>query len=72
VEATIRWVKHPFPAGKLPVRDQFRVTCMVIGSAIISNIRRIQRYKVQKTLHNNQEIKEIEKNDAQEGSFVHF
>ncbi|MDW7754556.1 MAG: hypothetical protein SCH68_05255, partial [Brevefilum sp.] len=45
VEATVRQVKHPFPAGKLPVRGQFRVTCMIIGSAIMSNIRRIQRYK---------------------------
>ncbi|MHA1267797.1 MAG: hypothetical protein ACTSRS_21370, partial [Candidatus Helarchaeota archaeon] len=43
VEATVRQVKHPFPAGKLPVRGQFRVTCMVIGSAAMSNIRRIQR-----------------------------
>jgi hypothetical protein len=45
VESTVRQVKHPFPAGKLPVRGQFRVTCMVIGSAVMSNIRRIQRYK---------------------------
>jgi len=44
VEATMRSVKHPFPAGKLPVRGQFRVTCMVIGSAAMTNIRRIQRY----------------------------
>jgi hypothetical protein len=44
VEATVRSVKHPFPAGKLPVRGKFRVTCMVIGSAAISNVRHIQRY----------------------------
>lgn len=39
-----RGVKHPFPAGKLPVRGKFRVTCMLIGSAAVANIRRIQRY----------------------------
>ena len=44
VEATVRQVKHPFPAGKLPVRGQFRITCMLIGSAIMTNARRIQHY----------------------------
>jgi hypothetical protein len=44
VEATVRSVKHPFPDGKLPVRGLFRVTCMVIGSAAVTNVRRIQRY----------------------------
>lgn len=43
VEATVREVKHPFSASKLPVRGRFRVTCMVIGSATTSNVRRIQR-----------------------------
>lgn len=44
VEATMRSIKHPFPAGKLPVRGQFRVTCLVIASALMTNVRRIQRY----------------------------
>ena len=44
VEATVRQVKHPFPASKLPVRGRFRVTCMLIGSAMITNVRRIQRF----------------------------
>jgi hypothetical protein len=35
----------------------------------MSNIRRIQRYKTLKIQQINQEIKEIEKIDAQEGSF---
>jgi hypothetical protein len=43
VEATVRSVKHPFPAGKLPVRGQFRVACMMIASAATANVRRIQR-----------------------------
>ncbi|MDT8382662.1 MAG: hypothetical protein RQ728_10470, partial [Brevefilum sp.] len=47
-------VKHPFPAGKLPVRGQFRVTCMVIGSAVMSNIRRIQRHKAMNEQQTNQ------------------
>jgi hypothetical protein len=49
VEATVRSVKHPFPAGKLPVRGQFRVTCMAIASAATTNVRRIQRYLQAKT-----------------------
>ena len=44
IEATICSVKRPFPASKLPVRGRFRVTCMMIGSALLSNIRRIKRY----------------------------
>ncbi len=43
VEATVRSVKHPFPAGKLPVRGQFRIACMMIASAATANVRRIQR-----------------------------
>jgi hypothetical protein len=45
VEAAMRSLKHPFRAGKLPVRGSFRVTCMVIGSAAMINIRRITRYQ---------------------------
>jgi len=44
VESSIRSIKHPFPASKLPVRGQFRVSCMMIGSAAVTNVRRIQRY----------------------------
>ena len=29
IESTIRCVKHPFPAGKLPVRGSFRMACSV-------------------------------------------
>lgn len=43
VEATVRQLKHPFPASKLPVRGLFRVTCMMVGSAMMANVRRIQR-----------------------------
>jgi hypothetical protein len=44
VEATVRSVKLPFPEAQLPVRGIFRVTCMLIGSAAVANVRRIQRY----------------------------
>ncbi len=44
VEATVRSVKLPFPEAQLPVRGKFRITCMLIGSSAIANVRRIQRY----------------------------
>ena len=44
VEATVRSVKLPFPEAQLPVRGKFRVTCMLIGSAAVANVRRLQRY----------------------------
>ena len=44
VESTIGSVKHPFPASKLPVRGLFRVTCLIVASAAMTNVRRIQRY----------------------------
>lgn len=48
VEAAVRSVKHPFPAGKVPVRGLFRVTCMVVASAAMSNLRSITRFRMQK------------------------
>ena len=50
VESTVRSVKHPFPAGKLPVRGLFRMTCLIVASAAMTNVRRIQRYRA-KTRH---------------------
>jgi hypothetical protein len=44
VEATMRSIKLPFPAGKLPVRGIFRIACLTIGSGAVINVRRIQRY----------------------------
>jgi Transposase DDE domain len=52
IEAVARSVKHPFPAGKLPVRGLFRATCMVVASAAMSNIRSILRFRQQKTREN--------------------
>lgn len=45
VEATVRSVKHPFRNGKAPVRGQARVSIVLVGSAAMSNIRRIFRYQ---------------------------
>ena len=44
VEATMRSVKHPFPAGQLPLRGRFRVTCMMVCSALMVNTRRLAAY----------------------------
>ena len=73
VEATVRQVKHPFPASKLPVRGKFRVTCMVIGSAMTTNVRRIQRYLEAKINLENEQIKlQKEQNCSQEQPSVSF
>ncbi len=73
VEATVRSVKHPFPAGKLPVRGRFRITCMAIGSAAITNIRRIQRYLEAKIkLENDQMKAQKERGCSQERPSVSF
>jgi hypothetical protein len=45
IEAVMWAVKHPFPAGKLPVRGLFRVNCMVIASAAMANLRSIWRFQ---------------------------
>ena len=44
VEATVRSVKRAYPKSKLPVRGQFRVSCMMLAAAAMTNIRRISRY----------------------------
>ena len=46
VEATVRAVKHPFGNGKVPVRGKRRVSMVVIGSAAMNNVRRINRYLI--------------------------
>jgi len=73
VESTVRQVKHPFPAGKLPVRGRFRVTCMVIGSAMAANIRRIQRYlDARIKQENEQKTVQKEQKCSQEQPMVSF
>lgn len=47
IEATIGAIKRPFNHDKTPVRGRFRVGLMMIGSAAMVNIRRIERYLLQ-------------------------
>lgn len=59
VEATMRSVKHAFPASKLPVRGRFRIACMMSLAAAMINIRRIHAYLSeikQKTASENVEV----------------
>lgn len=44
IEATMRSIKLAFPSGKLPVRGRFRVSCMMVAAAAMSNLRRITQY----------------------------
>lgn len=56
IEATVRSLKHPFPSGKLPVRGKFRMTCLMIASAMHINLCRIWRYRMQKAKQTAQRI----------------
>lgn len=69
VEATVRSVKHPFPAGKLPVRGKFRLTCMIIASAAMTNVRRIQRFTAAKTKAQQAELGRPDQPKASPDSF---
>jgi hypothetical protein len=65
VEATVRSVKLPFPEAQLPVRGKFRVTCMLIGSAAVANVRRIQRYLQARLQEEKQQTNaQVPQNDA--------
>lgn len=48
VEATVGALKRPFNNDKLPVRGQFRVSMILLGSALMVNLRRIHRYQMVK------------------------
>ena len=48
VEATVRSVKHPFRHGKVLVRGLFRVSCVVLSSAIMVNARRLHKLVTEK------------------------
>ena len=61
VEATVRSIKHPFGNGKVPVRGQPRVSIVMLGSAAMSNLRRIHRYLV-----GQEEAKRAKKSDDNE------
>ncbi len=44
IESTIGAIKRPIAEDQLPVRGLFRVSMMMIGSAAMVNLRRIQRH----------------------------
>jgi hypothetical protein len=44
IEAAIGALKRPFSDDQLPVRGRFRVGDLLLGSALMVNVRRIQRY----------------------------
>jgi hypothetical protein len=44
IEAVMGAIKRPFSDDQLPVRGLFRVSMMMIGSAAMVNVRRIQRH----------------------------
>lgn len=51
VESTVAALKRPFNNDQLPVRGRFRVNHLIVGSALMVNLRRIHRYvseKIQK------------------------
>jgi len=58
VEATVGALKRPFNNDKLPVRGQFRVNMILLGSAFMVNLRRIHRYQTAKN-HPNETQKGI-------------
>jgi len=43
IESTIAAIKRPFRQGKVPLRSKFRVTMMMLGAAMMVNVRRITR-----------------------------
>jgi len=58
VESTVKSIRKPLSGGKLGVRGLFRVFCMMIGPAVMTNVRRIQRY-----LESPESKKEIDKTE---------
>ncbi len=44
IESTIAALKHPFNFGQLSVRGRFRVGMVLVASAAMTNVRRIQRF----------------------------
>ena len=48
VESTIAALKRPFSNDQLPVRGRFRIGQMIVGSALMVNLRRIHRHVSEK------------------------
>jgi len=52
IEAIMGAIKRPFGNDKVPVRGQFRVGMVMIGSAAMVNLRRIWRFQVEQRKEN--------------------
>lgn len=66
VEAAIGALKHPFRNDKVPVRGLIRLSLVVVGSAVMVNTRRIQRYLAEKRKEERQlNRSEVHTNSAQ-------
>ncbi len=50
VEATMGAIKRPFGNDKVPVRGQFRVGMVMVGSAAMLNLRRIWRFQAEQRI----------------------
>ena len=72
VEATMRSIKHPFRNGKVPVRGKPRMSMMIIGSAAMSNVRRITRHLNQKNEQENEKSEQKLQNPHQDSSVFLF
>jgi hypothetical protein len=64
VESTVRSIKHPFRNGKVPVRGQPRVSMMIMGSAAMTNVRRICRYLQDKNKPESRKTSKISPSDT--------
>ena len=71
VEATVRSVKHPFRNGKVPVRGQPRASMVVMGSAAMSNVRRIWRHLSAIMAEESQEKPQVSPSDTPVFLFSH-
>jgi hypothetical protein len=69
VESTVKSIRKPLSGGKLCVRGLFRVSCMMIGPAVMTNVRRIMRYS-----EGSESKKETDKTEkaCQDTTFINF
>ena len=72
IEATIGALKRPSSDDQLPVRGRYRVEVMMIGSAVMANVRRIQRYLVEKDVRQQQTQQQTETKESQKTSLSSF
>jgi hypothetical protein len=73
IEGTIREVKHTFHGSKLPVRGLFRMTCMLIASAAMTNVRRIYHYwEEERKVENRQKASQGQMNTTQNSQDLSF